>query len=207
MHVRKPSPGTAIALLALFFAMGGTAIAARHYLITSTKQIKPSVLKSLKGRAGPRGATGAAGATGTTGAAGAKGLTGNEGKQGPPGPTTLSKLEEVRGPFATTEFLFIFDVAISEAFCPAGSSAISGAGAVEEAKKSTFEASEAMVEEGRLIGWKVISFYPELVGGVEAVAYCAKEGNAVQASRLSPAAKRSRREANIKQAIERLHNQ
>ena len=42
MHIRKPSPGTAIALLALFFAMGGTAIAAHHYLITKTSQIKPS---------------------------------------------------------------------------------------------------------------------------------------------------------------------
>jgi len=39
-----------VACLALFVASTGTSIAASHYLITSTKQIKPSVLKSLKGR-------------------------------------------------------------------------------------------------------------------------------------------------------------
>ena len=36
------------ATIALVFTMGGTAAAATHYLITSTKQIKPSVLKRLK---------------------------------------------------------------------------------------------------------------------------------------------------------------
>jgi hypothetical protein len=38
-----------VALVALFVALGGTAVAARHYLITSTSQIKPSVLKLLRG--------------------------------------------------------------------------------------------------------------------------------------------------------------
>ena len=51
-----------MALLALFIAMGGTAIAAHHYLISSTKQISPKVLKALKGNAGPSGASGAPGA-------------------------------------------------------------------------------------------------------------------------------------------------
>jgi hypothetical protein len=35
--------------LALVFAMSGGAYAARRFVITSTKQIKPSVLKSLSG--------------------------------------------------------------------------------------------------------------------------------------------------------------
>jgi len=35
------------ATLALFFALGSTALAMRHYLITSTKQIKPSVLSHM----------------------------------------------------------------------------------------------------------------------------------------------------------------
>ena len=52
MRVRRPSASSVIASLALFFALGGTAIAAKHYLITSTSQIKPSVLKQLHGQEG-----------------------------------------------------------------------------------------------------------------------------------------------------------
>lgn len=46
------------ATLALVFAMSGGALAAKHYLITSTGQIKPSVLKALRGREGPAGPSG-----------------------------------------------------------------------------------------------------------------------------------------------------
>jgi hypothetical protein len=201
MHLRKPSPGTAIALLALFFAMGGTAIAAHHYLITKTSQIKPSVLRALKGNIGRAGPAGAIGLTGATGATGKEGAPGKEGKVGPPGPTNLSKLEVVRGPFVETEFFLFFDLAASVAECPTGSHAISGGGQIEESKKDTFEINEAVVAEGKLTGWEVLAFYPELVGGVEAVAYCAKEGSAVQAAPLSAAQKRSRKEALISRAI------
>jgi hypothetical protein len=89
MHLRKPSPGTAIALVALFFALGGTAIAAHHYLITSTKQIKPSVLKKLK-LPGATGARGAAGASGPQGPAGPQGPQGAQGPQGPQGPGAVT---------------------------------------------------------------------------------------------------------------------
>jgi hypothetical protein len=71
--------------LALFFSMSGGALAAGHYLITSTKQIKPSVLSSLKGKAGTAGANGAAGSTGPAGGQGVKGETGATGLQGPEG--------------------------------------------------------------------------------------------------------------------------
>jgi hypothetical protein len=73
-----------LSALALFFALGGTAIAARHYLITSTSQIKPSVLKQLQGHAGTNGATGVAGPQGPTGAPGPTGTAGSPGGQGPP---------------------------------------------------------------------------------------------------------------------------
>jgi hypothetical protein len=70
------------ATLALVFAMSGGALAAKHYLINSTSQINPKVLKSLKGNAGRAGTTGAAGATGATGPAGATGPTGTTGAAG-----------------------------------------------------------------------------------------------------------------------------
>lgn len=40
--------GNLIACLALFFAFTGTGLAASHYVITSTQQIKPSVLRQLQ---------------------------------------------------------------------------------------------------------------------------------------------------------------
>lgn len=76
------------ATLALLFAMSGGAYAAGKYLITSTKQIKPSVLKSLQGKAGakgPSGASGPAGPAGPAGTAGA-GTPGTQGGTGPQGP-------------------------------------------------------------------------------------------------------------------------
>jgi len=85
MHriTRRPSPAMAVALFALFFAMGGGAYAAKHYLITSTKQISPKVLKALKGKAGKTGPAGATGPAGPAGAAGAAGAKGDKGDIGP----------------------------------------------------------------------------------------------------------------------------
>ena len=76
-----------IAGLALFFALGGSAYAAKKYLITSTSQIKPSVLAQLKGKAGANGAPGTAGAQGPAGPAGPQGPAGNAGGQGAKGET------------------------------------------------------------------------------------------------------------------------
>jgi hypothetical protein len=71
-----------IAGLALVFAMTGGAYAAKKYLITSTKQISPSVLKALQGKAGVGGAPGAAGAPGVQGPQGAQGPAGSAGTAG-----------------------------------------------------------------------------------------------------------------------------
>ena len=75
---RHLSYANVAATLALVFAMSGGALAAKHYLINSTNQINPKVLKKLKGNAGPRG-RGAAGAPGAAGAAGKEGPQGKEG--------------------------------------------------------------------------------------------------------------------------------
>ncbi len=71
------------ATLALVFAMGGAAMAASHYVINSTKQINPKVLKALRGRAGHTGKAGAAGPQGKEGTQGKEGAAGKEGPAGP----------------------------------------------------------------------------------------------------------------------------
>ncbi len=75
-----------VAVVALVFAMTGGALAANKYLITSTKQIKPSVLKKLQGKAGPKGAQGAPGTPGVPGAQGPAGPAGPKGETGAQGP-------------------------------------------------------------------------------------------------------------------------
>jgi hypothetical protein len=85
----------AVALLALFVALGGTSYAAAALI--SGFQIKPhsiprnrltnKAITQLKGNRGPRGAQGAQGARGPTGA---QGLQGVQGVQGPPGPVRLA---------------------------------------------------------------------------------------------------------------------
>jgi hypothetical protein len=77
---RRLTPATAIAMLALLIALGGTAVAARHYLITSTHQIAPKVRAALRGSRGARG---------TQGPRGPKGLPG--GSSSPTGATTITQ--------------------------------------------------------------------------------------------------------------------
>jgi hypothetical protein len=67
-------------LAVALFALSGTALAANHYVITSSKQIKPGAIsasrlskaarKSLRGHSGPAGPAGTTGTTGSTGATG-----------------------------------------------------------------------------------------------------------------------------------------
>ncbi len=103
-----------VATLALVFAMSGGAYAASRYLITSSKQISPKVIKALKGAtgaggaAGPTGPTGSAGPQGPVGPQGAKGengtsgQNGEQGKEGEPGKsgknvTSVESSTEIEG--------------------------------------------------------------------------------------------------------------
>ncbi len=107
---------TIVAIVALVFAMTGGAYAAKKYLITSTKQISPSVLKSLQGKSGaagaagvagaqgPAGPAGSAGAKGETGPAGKNGAQGNEGPQGKQGATGATGTKGEKGEKGTTGF-------------------------------------------------------------------------------------------------------
>jgi hypothetical protein len=118
MRIRRPSASSVIALLALFFALGGSAIAAKHYIITSTSQIKPSVIKHLQGLEfeGPKGATGPQGPAG---------VAGPQGPIGPAGPSNLGAIITVEGPIHS---IAPFHAENSIATCPAGTRAISGGG-------------------------------------------------------------------------------
>lgn len=88
---------TAVAVVALVFAMAGGAYAAKKYLITSTKQIKPSVLKQLKGKSGTKGPAGPAGATGLQGPEGKVGANGKDGANGANGVDGKSVIAAVEG--------------------------------------------------------------------------------------------------------------
>ena len=114
--MRRPSPATFIASVALFFSLAGTGLAASKYLITSTKQIKPSVLSSLRGKAGPRGLQGLAGTPGTAGAAGAAGAAGS---------LTAANVTMVQGGTATPPAT-AGQSAGSVATCPAGDVVLGG---------------------------------------------------------------------------------
>jgi Collagen triple helix repeat (20 copies) len=110
---RYVSYANVTATLALVFSMSGGALAASHYLIDSTKQINPKVLKSLRGKMGetgrtglqgPQGSQGSQGAQGLQGAQGAKGEKGSEGEKGPEGnPASIPALSAVT-PFAGSNF-------------------------------------------------------------------------------------------------------
>ena len=85
--MKRPSAPLAISLAALFFSLGGVGLAASKYLITSTSQIKPSVIADLRGKQGPRGLPGETGPPGPQGPAGANGAQGSPGATGSFNPT------------------------------------------------------------------------------------------------------------------------
>jgi hypothetical protein len=103
-----------LALLALFFAMGGTSYAAVTLPRNSvgTAQIKAEAvtlakinsgaLRSLKGAAGARGPQGLQGDTGATGPQGLQGDTGATGPQGPTGATGTTGATGAAGPTGPT---------------------------------------------------------------------------------------------------------
>jgi hypothetical protein len=170
--VRKPSVPMMLALLALFFALGGTAIAAKHYLITSTSQIKPSVLQKLHGPQGPAGVQGPAG---PAGAAGANGAAGPPGPQGPPGPTELSRITY----FHSGEEPVPADGKYHGYFlaCPARQHVVNGGATAGRNLVGSFP-----FEESGEQGWAVIVLGEGASNFVVGFVGCAQEGKAIVAT-------------------------
>lgn len=79
-------------VVVLGVAVAGGAAAGTRYMITSTHQIKPSVLKKLHGARGPMGPQGPQGLQGSQGPQGPQGPQGNPGK---PAPTPSYGIAEV----------------------------------------------------------------------------------------------------------------
>jgi hypothetical protein len=52
---RRPSEANVAATLAAFLTIGGGTALARHWLLVSTSQVKPNVLRALRGNRGHRG--------------------------------------------------------------------------------------------------------------------------------------------------------
>jgi collagen triple helix repeat protein len=90
MMRRRVPVASLIATLMLVVATAGGAWAAGKYLITSTSQIKPSVLKKLQGRRGPAGPAGINGTNGANGKDGAPGVPGEDGEDGADGKSVIS---------------------------------------------------------------------------------------------------------------------
>jgi hypothetical protein len=155
--MRKPNIHNIAAWLALFFSLAGTGLAASHYVITSTSQIKPSVRRALHGARGPAGSQGV------------------QGPQGTPGPTVLGHLVRVMGP---KTFVGAFGVGSSTATCPAGEDVVSGGYLMVGAVAHVFIEDTPSSQT-----WTTAIGVPgEETANVEAVAFCAPAGQAVTAS-------------------------
>jgi hypothetical protein len=130
-HLRV-SPALAVAMLALFVAVGGSAEAAKRLLtgadiangsITGLdvrkQSLTPAHVKGLRSLAGPAGPTGPAGPAGAPGPAGAQGQAGPAGPQGAPGLSSLSYV-------STTSANDTVDSKSITATCPGGKKALGG---------------------------------------------------------------------------------
>jgi hypothetical protein len=197
-HILKPllrRHGTAVAYLALFAALGGSAYAAvtvtganvKDGTITGkdvknrslgTNKLSATAVSSLTGKPGPAGPQGERGAVGPTGPAGTKGETGPagpKGETGPAGPIGMTGAQGPQGPSGVSGWQYaIQGVSIASgdqraitAYCPTGKKAFGGGLSSAQPHPSTqiFQDAPAGAGEGWLVSVRN--------NGTAAVTYCA----------------------------------
>jgi hypothetical protein len=164
----KLSPAMVVSLIALFVALGGSAVAARHYVITSSSQVKNGALKAVDLSRSARRAL-----------RGARGPVGPAGMPGPPGPSTLGHLTRVD----QQKTLAPGAVDSVDATCPAGQNVVSGGFQSVGADSEVFFADTF----GSPNTWSVglDNFDSTLSATVDAIAFCAPAGSAVAATARS----------------------
>ena len=126
---RQLSPGTLLAMTALFVALTGTATAGSVALIVTSANIKNGTIKTvdlfaaakraLKGQRGPRGQAGPAGLPGLAGA------PGPAGPAGPAGPRGVASVKHYQTSVLTVPAGEVDGFSMS---CPSGEGIISGGG-------------------------------------------------------------------------------
>lgn len=165
--MRRPAPAMVIATVALFVALGGTAVAARS-LITSRDikngtirlvDIAPATKKALRGQIGPQGPAG------PTGAQGAQGRVGPTGPAGAPGAFAPSKISYVVAPT-----LIGPRGGTATASCPAGAKVVGGGYTSTPSPGATIASSRATSDGS---GWAVTATNSGGPFSFSAVAVCA----------------------------------
>ena len=193
--MKRPSPAVAISTVALFFSIAGTGFAFGHYIITSTSQIKPSVLTQIEstgtsygkhdshglrgpqgpqglqgdpGPRGPRGYTGADGSTGATGAAGATGPAGASGATGATGPTQALTITRVENDVTETAT----GLQQVNAVCPAGYTLTGGGAGIVGNASDVIDSLPLPASPSTT--WEVIYDVPTVGDVVTSEAICAE---------------------------------
>jgi hypothetical protein len=183
--MRRPTYANVTATVAIFLALGGAAVAAKRYLINSKSQINPRVIRELHGNNGAQGPSGSPGAQGPGGPA------------GPPGPAGPSNLSGIQVVYSPIERAPPKEVGSAIAFCPPGTTAVSGGGS------GTIASIVSSLSEPSRVGWFIV-VVNEFAKPQEIYAQvlCAGRGQAIAAS--TRGAERKRMEAHVAALVAKL---